>query len=267
MTPCRHLDLSYKRFIKNLFDTIAYGVHWCLFLLFGTPLAVLCLLIRTLVKLVLWCWSGNDRDYCDPAKHPNDRLAVVITGCDSGFGKEIALWAADAGFVVFAGCLKNESMQQFALMPNICSMKMDVTSHQEVSAAAKIVSDWLKHVEDPKKESRSENDGRKRHLHALISNAGMGVGGEIDWIDLAGFQKCIDGMYVHDGELLPFFSSCVQTLTFPDLLYAVNYMGKVRCCKAFLPIFKEQAIKGTYQSARIFNMVSMAGMVSGVTVS
>ena len=44
---------------------------------------------------------------------------------------------------------------------------------------------------------------------------------------------------------------------------SVNYIGKVRCCKAFLPIFKEQAIKRTHKDARIFNLTSMAGLVTG----
>ena len=40
-------------------------------------------------------------------------------------------------------------------------------------------------------------------------------------------------------------------------------MGMVRCCKAFLPILKDQAIKQTYTDMRIFNLTSMAGLVAG----
>jgi len=36
----------------------------------------------------------------------------------------------------------------------------------------------------------------------------------------------------------------------------------VRCCKAFLPIFKEQAVKRTYQHMRIYNVTSMAGLIA-----
>lgn len=72
----------------------------------------------------------------------------------------------------------------------------------------------------------------------------------VDWLDLKDFQKCMD----------------------------VNYMGTVRCCKAFLPILKQQAIDGchTYSSSknnaggaivnnnnasRILNITSAAGFV------
>lgn len=46
---------------------------------------------------------------------------------------------------------------------------------------------------------------------------------------------------------------------------AVNYLGMVRCCKAFLPLFKEQAFKKSYEYARIFNLSSSAGTISGTT--
>jgi len=42
----------------------------------------------------------------------------------------------------------------------------------------------------------------------------------------------------------------------------VNFIGLVRCCKAFLPLFKNQSIAGLYHDARILNMVSMAGLVA-----
>jgi len=42
----------------------------------------------------------------------------------------------------------------------------------------------------------------------------------------------------------------------------VNYFGLVRCCDAFLPILKKQAIDGTHNNSRILNMVSMAGLVT-----
>ena len=40
-------------------------------------------------------------------------LAVYITGCDSGFGKDVALCLAEKGFQVFAGCLTDDGMKQF----------------------------------------------------------------------------------------------------------------------------------------------------------
>jgi short-subunit dehydrogenase len=46
-------------------------------------------------------------------------------------------------------------------------------------------------------------------------------------------------------------------------IFAVNYMGLVRCCKSFLPILKQQAIEKTHTDARILNVISMAGIIAG----
>jgi NAD(P)-dependent dehydrogenase (short-subunit alcohol dehydrogenase family) len=36
----------------------------------------------------------------------------------------------------------------------------------------------------------------------------------------------------------------------------------IRCCKAFLPLFKEQSIQDTHRGGRIINITSMAGYIS-----
>ena len=166
--------------------TIAHGIYWTIFLTVAAPVAVVYLQIETAIKLILLFF--RDREFCKPDRFKDQELAVVITGCDSGFGKEIALWAADAGFCVFAGCLDEGSFDQLD-MPNIVPMKMDVTSDKEVEAVAKKVSEWLT-------EGDEGLSARKRSLHALINNAGVGIGGEVDWLKLSEFQMSIDGMSV-----------------------------------------------------------------------
>jgi len=44
---------------------------------------------------------------------------------------------------------------------------------------------------------------------------------------------------------------------------AVNFFGVVRCCKAFLPLLKEQAIERSYGGSRILNLTSLAGVMPG----
>jgi 3-hydroxybutyrate dehydrogenase len=43
----------------------------------------------------------------------------------------------------------------------------------------------------------------------------------------------------------------------------VNCFGQIRMVKAFLPIFKQQAINQSYRDSQIVNVISMAGMLSG----
>jgi NAD(P)-dependent dehydrogenase (short-subunit alcohol dehydrogenase family) len=52
-----------------------------------------------------------------------------------------------------------------------------------------------------------------------------------------------------------------------QFVFAVNYMGLVRCCKSFLPILKKQAIEKTHTDARILNVISMAGIVTAPGMS
>merc|ERR1712232_120914 len=155
----------------------------------------------------------------DAAKKNNNkktRLAIVITGCDSGFGKDLAIMLLeeskrrDGYLVVFCGCLLEESKAQFQCYngdnKNLAiPISMDVTKDSQVQDAAKIVSNWLLDKNSEQKENR--------HMLALVNNAGIGIPGFIDWLDVSDFQK----------------------------VFEVNYFGVIRCVKAFQPILKGQA--------------------------
>jgi len=110
-------------------------------------------------------------------------LAVCITGCDTGFGRELAVTLAERGFVVFAGCLTEQGQRQFHSKKNILAMKFDVTREEEVTLAANTVNKWLS---DPRTRI-------PRYLHALINNAGIGVMGYIDWLNLSEYRKTMEG--------------------------------------------------------------------------
>jgi hypothetical protein len=176
---------------REPFSTIAYCIYWSIFLAFWTPIAIVYLQIGAVAKLLSRYWKAGD--VIDPCRNKDHELAVFITGCDSGIGKELALWASDAGFVVFAGCLQESSQKQLNdLFPNLIPVKLDVTSDQDVTNAVKNVSDWIENVSS-ENESNKATQKKKRSLHALINNAGVASGGEVDWISLADFQKCMDG--------------------------------------------------------------------------
>jgi NAD(P)-dependent dehydrogenase (short-subunit alcohol dehydrogenase family) len=84
---------------------------------------------------------------------------------------------------------------------------------------------------------------KRRYLHAIVNNAGMGRIGYIDWLKLSDFEDC----------------------------FAVNCLGQIRMSKAFLPIFKRQATEfkqkpnnaSLFYAPKIVNMVSMAGTSRG----
>jgi len=177
--------------------------------------------IQMLVQPIMAYWGRNTYT---PRKQKSKELAVVVTGCDSGFGREIAIWAAEVGFIVFAGCLKKESLQQFVDHKRIHPIVMDVTSDKDVQSSVDQVRTWLT--------DSVVAEQKHRVLHGLVCNAGILLGAELDLTELLTYQKVMD----------------------------VNFFGMVRCCKAFLPIFQGQSMDHKHTGSRIINLVSVAGL-------
>jgi len=217
--PLHHLNnIAHKRPLSYIVD----GIFWAVVLLVGGPVAAVGVAILTVYRILSFLLRNIGFGLIKPKKNNTQKLAVIVTGCDSGFGRDLASSLLKEGFVVFCGCLRKESMKDFEKEENAVPLLMDVTKDADVDKAAKKVSDWISAEED-------------RFLHALVNNAGVGTPGLADWLPLSEFQKMMD----------------------------VNYFGMVRSCKKFFPIFKRQALKKIYADARIVNMVSMAGIVSG----
>jgi short chain dehydrogenase len=181
---------------------LAHACYWWIVLGFLAPLLTLLYIpFQFLNQLLRWAVFQSDDVYYDcnhqGGHHDIGEMAIVITGCDSGFGKELALYAAhELGYVVFAGCLDHTSSwkregESNAIHSgaNIIPFTMNVTKDADVQAAVQRVRNWLN--ESPKESSK------RRVLHALINNAGVGRGGLIDWAteDLADFHFCMDGTW------------------------------------------------------------------------
>lgn len=165
-------------------DSILYAVYWSVIIALFSPIAIFLLQLRLFFHL---CKSSlgilRKTSGCDPKTHPTQELAVVITGCDTGFGREVAFQAATAGYVVFAGCLRDESVTELErLSKNIQAFTMDVTVDEDVEKAVLLLSKWLKAGKE-----------KQRILHALVNMAGIGHCGNVDFMPLALFQKSMDG--------------------------------------------------------------------------
>ena len=215
------------------FSFVCYGLFWSIFLTLLSPLAGLALIFITLYKLIRYIlllpFGLEEGRKIQPSEHGTRiRYGVVISGCDSGFGCDLAYELARRRFVVFAGCLNLESMKQYEDIKNIVPMKMDVTKQGEVNDSVATVMNWL---------AEATIKGERRYLHAVVNNAGVGSGGRVDW---------------HMGNIKSSYG----------LNMDVNYFGMIRTTQAFLPILKSQAISRTYETARILNMVSMAGLLA-----
>ncbi|CAB3396571.1 unnamed protein product [Caenorhabditis bovis] len=149
---------------------------------------------------------------------------VIVSGCDSGFGKQLAIDLLKNGSNVFAGFYTETGMKLFEnecqnLEPSrgtLYSLKLDVTSDKSVEEALKFVKEIL----------RKKN----AHLWCLINNAGVfSVYGPDDWCGMSEYMYSIN----------------------------VNTLGVVRMCHAFVPLVKK--CRG-----RIVTMASSAGRLHGL---
>jgi NAD(P)-dependent dehydrogenase (short-subunit alcohol dehydrogenase family) len=62
---------------------------------------------------------------------------------------------------------------------------VDVTNNEQVQSCSQVVKKWLD----------DDSNSEKRYLHALVNNAGVGVVGYVDWLDLSDFECCMNGEF------------------------------------------------------------------------
>jgi len=125
--------------------------------------------------------------------------AVLITGCDSGFGSRLAEELDRHGFQVFAGCLNTNCDGAQQLKQN-CSerlhlVQLNVTVPVQIASAVSLVQTSLGH----------------RKLWAVVNNAGVACSSEIEWCPMEVYKQMLD----------------------------VNTLGPVHVTKSFLPLLKQ----------------------------
>ena len=139
-------------------------------------------------------------------RHETSNKVVVVTGCDSGFGKATVLALIKEGYTVFAGCLnalnatKDDSYQAIekATTNRLHLFQMDVTKQDQVQQSVSIVSEWL-----------DQNKGF--NLCAVVANAGIS--------------------HIFEDEL-------VSDETFRQTM-EVNVFGVIFTLKRFLPLLRK----------------------------
>ncbi|KAK0058103.1 17-beta-hydroxysteroid dehydrogenase type 6 [Biomphalaria pfeifferi] len=150
--------------------------------------------VALVIISVMLLWSTIPKPRVDPANK-----AVFITGCDSGFGHELAVRLDRMGYHVFAGCLapdrEGAKSLKDAASDRLHIVPIDVTDDFQVLQAVKYVKDHI-----------GENQ-----LWAIVNNAGVAAFCEIEWCSVQEFQKIMD----------------------------VNVFGTVRVTKGFLPLLRQ----------------------------
>ncbi|KAF1513371.1 D-beta-hydroxybutyrate dehydrogenase, mitochondrial, partial [Eudyptes sclateri] len=161
----------------------------------AAPLLLLLLLLLFLLPLLLARLWRRRAAPLEPAGR-----AVLITGCDSGFGHLLALRLHRLGFTVFAGCLSPggegaRRLQREAAAGRLRVLRLDANHARDIRAC------WR---------------GQERHLSTagfwgLVNNAGISTFGETGWLSMEKYEKFAD----------------------------VNLLGSIRTTLAFLPLLRK----------------------------
>merc|ERR1712223_1087974 len=111
-----------------------------------------------------------------------DGKAVLVTGCDTGFGFQLAKKLHNDGFKVFAGCLFAEKEGATELRQyGIDVIQLNVTEEKEWDAC-------VDHIRNSKVK-----------LWGLVHNAGWSTFGEVEWIPMKTYRR----IAVHVSMLEP----------------------------------------------------------------
>jgi NAD(P)-dependent dehydrogenase (short-subunit alcohol dehydrogenase family) len=140
--------------------------------------------------------------------------AVVITGASTGIGEACAMHLDKLGYRVFAGIRKaadGESLRRRA-SARLVPVRLDISDEMEVGQAARNVTEAL-------------GGGG---LAGLVNNAGITVGGMIEFLPLNAFRHQLE----------------------------VNVVGQIAVTQAFLPSLRKAR-------GRIVNIGSVSGLISG----
>jgi len=146
------------------------------------PLTVACLVARAGYRYARQALPGLFGGA--PGSAHTAQEAIVVTGCDSGFGYAAALDLAQRGYTVFALCFAEQSSQQLEAAAkkhdNLVRVICDVTRDADVEAAAAAVDRWLS--------APGSEPGAARRLLALVNNAGRGTPGLVDLLPLSEYE-------------------------------------------------------------------------------
>jgi len=152
--------------------------------------------LTVIAGLLSWVVRGL---LCKVLGEPAGRV-VLVTGCDTGIGHEVARHLDAIGFTVFAGCLDTASEGAQRLRVEASSrlrlVNMDVRSDEHVRVALDFIEDNLPAGEEG--------------VYAVVNNAGVCVCGEFDWQTWGQIEKQVE----------------------------VNLLGSLRVTKLALPLLK-----------------------------
>ncbi|XP_069951240.1 D-beta-hydroxybutyrate dehydrogenase, mitochondrial isoform X1 [Cherax quadricarinatus] len=151
--------------------------------------------------LVTWFFSSAIYLALATLKVTPSGKAVLITGCDTGFGHALALHLHKQGFKVLAGCLDEngegaERLRHSKSSNRLHVVQMDISSQEQLAKALKKVKSLLR---------------PKEVLWGLVNNAAINTHGAVEWVAIDTYRKICN----------------------------VNLFGTIAVTKTFLPLIRQ----------------------------
>ena len=182
---------------------------------FGHPRITMYLIIIFIILLYI-AYCLYQHFFPSPNINPKNKY-VLITGCDTGFGHQLAIQLDKQGFNVLAAVYvpHNITLLKNKLSSKSAVFRLDITKQQDIDNTFKLVQE------------------KTNVLHALVNNAGIGVGGYIDGITLESMRTIME----------------------------INFFGHVAMTKTFLPLLIAKS------DSRVINITSVAGFLASPNMS
>lgn len=140
---------------------------------------------------------------------------VLVTGCDSGFGRKLSIELDQSGCNVFACCLTKRGAEDLA---SICSNRLypiivDITNSHDINRAVDLVAKQLPNGQG---------------LWGIVNNAGISSLGAIEWTPTSKFRQLfavnVFGMIEVTKAMLPFIK-----ITNGRIVNVASMMGRFSC--------------------------------------
>ena len=124
-------------------------------------------------------------------------LTVLITGCDTGLGRHLALHLQSAGVLVYAACLTHRAVKQLTdlALPHFHPLQLDVTSDASAAAAVDFVT----------------AHSHRSSLDCLINNAGVFDTFLCELTPLSSYKRCMDVNFLGTVRLTQHFAPLLRS--------------------------------------------------------
>lgn len=181
---------------------------------------------------------------------PPAKRAILVTGASSGIGLDAAVALARHGFLVYGGVRRDADAQRIAaLHPDIVPVLLDVTDRDAVHAAAALIRE------------------RAVPLHGLINNAGIALGGPLEFLPVdevrRQFEVNVFGALEVTQALLPLLRDARGRIAFIGSVsgeLAVPFLGPY-CSSKFALRALADCLRGELARWNLFVSLIEAGSV------